>query len=439
MRRVSIDWRTVVVAIAILAGGAAAVVPWIKVARRPRGDFVNHYESGRRILEGEDLYRGGHNYPYPPFWALLHAPLSCVPVSIAQPLAYPLGLAGLALLVGLCVRQANRLFPGRGEPFLSGSNAAALLALVVASRYILRDLDECGPNTILLALVWLGLYCWSRGNDLASGWFLGLATAAKCTAGIFVAYLMWKRQWRAAFAGTVATAALTLSPLALQGEARYAASMKAWMGTVASGVAERDPSVGVLGPQPLANKSLRPALARYLMRLPDGHPGRVAHPGYVDVLALRPRAAGLVATGILLAIVGFVAVRFREPVVDRDDPALAWEFATVAILMLLASPITWGHHCVATIPATILLASSALRTRWPRWMMAAAGGYSFIVLVLNRSIIGRELSELAESYHVVTVSLLLLLALTIAGRARWTRPAPAMDAARDDAPARAAA
>jgi hypothetical protein len=82
--------------------------------------------------------------------------------------------------------------------------------------------------------------------------------------------------------------------------------------------------------------------------------------------------------------------------------------------MLLLSPITWGQHCVALLPAWYLVSATCLTLgRLPRWMLAAIGGYAVMVLLLARDLVGRKWSLLLGSYHLETVSMLALLAVLI--------------------------
>ena len=79
--------------------------------------------------------------------------------------------------------------------------------LASPSLQVVRDLTECGVNTLLVAYCWLGVYLWSRGRDIAGGVSLGLAMALKCTPALFWVYFLWKRQWRMAVATAVAAVA----------------------------------------------------------------------------------------------------------------------------------------------------------------------------------------------------------------------------------------
>ncbi|MGZ5025390.1 MAG: hypothetical protein ACXWBS_11055, partial [Chthoniobacterales bacterium] len=74
-------WRRIVIAAAILIVLASA---FRAISKPWDGDFKLHWEFGRRFLAGEFLYAGGHDLPYPPFWAMAHAPAAFLSMPIAK-------------------------------------------------------------------------------------------------------------------------------------------------------------------------------------------------------------------------------------------------------------------------------------------------------------------------------------------------------------------
>lgn len=396
--------RAVVLAIAV----ALVAGHWIATMLKPRGDFSRHWEFGRRFVADEFLYADGLDVPYPPFFAVAYAPLSLLPLRVAKPVLFLVGFGALAGLMWILNALSQKSLPLSRERLFWMS----AVTLLVASRFISRDFADAGQNLVLLGLTWLAVYLWKVGRDFSAGASLGLAIALKCTPGLFVAYFAWKRQWRFAAASLLFAAAFTLAP-ALR-LSTYSMHMQTWFDAVRQGVSQPDPSVGVLGPEELQNKSLRPALARYLMHLSADAPGRIDSAGYVDFLDLQPRAAGIIIKVVMLVLLGWIVWLLRHPLAGRDDPQLVWECATISLLTLLYSPITWGQHCVAAIPALYLLFRSIAAGRTlPRWMCWTLGGVVFVVLFANRSIIGRDLSLLLESYHLVTFSLVALLVVAL--------------------------
>jgi alpha-1,2-mannosyltransferase len=393
-----------------------------------RGDFLLHWEFGRRLRTGVDLYLNGMHVPYPPAWAVPHAPLSLLPLEVAKAtflLVSASALAGLVWLLHDLTRTLAPLKEGRHFWVIAGT-------LFVASRFVIRDFDDGGQNLVLLALCWLGVWCVARERPWPGGIFLGLAVALKCTSGIFIAYYLLKRQWRMVASSIVWTVLFSLSPVLWMGPAEMGRHLEAWAGFVRRGMDQPDPSVGVLGPETLQNMSLRPSLARFLLRLPPGHPGRhyigdlppespdrVPHPWSVDFLDLSPTLASRLIKGVLLAGVLAAAWLCRGRLVRGGSLALPWEAAIVSVLMLLYSPITWGQHCVATLPALYvlfrLLQAGMIPIRGATTFLAA---FAFVTVGLNRGFVGKDLALLLGSYHVLTFALVGLVATMFVTRPR---------------------
>ncbi len=409
-------WRRVAIGLV----GLIVIGQFLRLTVHLKGDFDVHWESGRRMVAGEPLYAQaggqdslGHNYPYPPFWAFVHAPFAFLPMLPGQLLLYPLiVVAGVVL-----IKTLHRL-TGRSEP-LSADKIFLVTAgtIFLTSRFLVRDMPECGVNLALVALSWLAVECWTHKRDWAGGWLLGLAISLKCTPALFWAWLLWKRQWKIAATTIVATSVFTLSPILVMGPTAYQQTMTEWIGHVYRGVGESHPAYGVLGDEPLQNVSLRPALARYLTILPVGHRSRIDHPLYVDVLNLSPMVAGWIIKAVLVMLLAAVAYRFRHPVKDRSDPAFLWEAAAVSILILLLSPITWGQHCVGVLPLFyLLMRRQASGKSLPIWMPSVLGFYIVGVLVLNREFLGKESTYMLDSFRFPTILLLGLLAIAVGAR-----------------------
>jgi alpha-1,2-mannosyltransferase len=401
---------------------------FIRLTVHLKGDFDVHWESGRRLAEGEPLYawqggqdERGHNYPYPPFWALVHAPLTWLPMPLAQLLTYPL----LVLAGFLLIKTLNRLTQPHESLNDNQSFLVAAGAVFFTSRFLVRDMPECGVNLALVALSWLAVEFWVHRRDWAGGWCLGLAISLKCTPALFWAWFLWKRQWKIAGTTLAAAAVFTLSPVLLMGMGTFQHTMLTWTGNAWRGVGETHPAYGVLGDEPLQNISLRPALARYLTVLPEGHRSRIDHPLFVEGLDLAPLAAGWLIKFLLAGLVFFTAYQFRHPVRDRADPTWLWEAAAVSVLILLLSPITWGQHCVGVLPAFYLLTRRRIAGKdLPGWTKAVIWVYVVGILFLNRELLGQELTYLLDSYRFPTIVLLGFFAVVIRVRSLVREESP---------------
>ncbi|MEX0713186.1 MAG: glycosyltransferase family 87 protein [Pirellulales bacterium] len=424
-------WRRVVIGIAV----AIVLVQWTRAARKPHdGDFFLHWKFAGRFVAGQMMYAEGLDIPYPPFWGMAWSPTAALPLRAAKTLFYPVSLASLAVVLFVLNRLTRRHLPLEREPLFW----TTVIALALAARFLVRELPECGPNLALLALSWLAVYGWSQRREVMGGACLGFAIALKCTPALVLAWFAWKRQWKMVATTTAAAGAFTLAPAMWQGEGLYAQHVQLWVANVRLSAGNDDPSRGALGDEPVQNLALRPAIARYLMRLPPGHLGRPDHAWYADFLDLPPTMAANVCKGALLLLLAGVAWTFRQPVERRHDLAVVWECACVSVLALLLSPITWGQHCVALLPLLYLVSRTAVALRRPpAWAQVVLGFYVIVNLVLNRGLIGRDLTLLLHSYHLATLSFLGLLVIGLASRAQAARAAQLLPAPTRQSPPQA--
>jgi alpha-1,2-mannosyltransferase len=404
----------------LVAGGVWILVVWVQIIFEiQRGDFYNHWEFGRRFAAGTFIYEGGLNFVYPPLWAMAHAPLTLVSVRLAKILVYPLALLSIVGLLWVLDQLTRGDLPCAPDRVFW----ATVLAVLLASPFLARDLPEVGVNTALVALSWLAIYCWREHHEAWGGVCLGLAAALKCTPLLFVAWFALKRQWRMTGWTVLAMVVFTLAPLAFMGPSGYGRSIHHWLVHVVAGINDPDPSRGPLGEEKVENLALRSALARYLMHLPYGHlgrpessddparPHRPPNPYYLQFLDLPPSQAGwvvrLVMVGLLLPLVW----GFRHAPQSRADPSFLWEGAAISLLILLYSPVTWKQHGVGALPALYLICRAALSgLPLPRPVLCLVGAYTFLVVVLNRGVVGQDLTKLLDSYRIKTLALLLLLA-----------------------------
>ncbi|MGD0399152.1 MAG: glycosyltransferase family 87 protein [Syntrophobacteraceae bacterium] len=427
----SIDWAKLrrFKWVPIASAAAWVVVVWIQIILRPQGDFPLHFELGRRLVKGVFIYEGGLDYVYPPFWAMVHAPLHLFGMHAAQIIVYPLAVVAIAALFLTLQRLSERSIPLSPD----GSFWCTTLAILLGSLFLGRDLPEVGVNTALVAMSWLSVYFWSKERDIAGGVVLGMAGALKCTPLLFVAWFVLKGQWKIAAAACAAFALFTLSPVLVSGPDQYGRIMETWIASVVRGVGGLDPSRGPLGEEKVENLSLRPALARYLMNLPYGHLGRPEtsddprrpnsppSPYYYQFLDLPVLWAGTVVRLLMAALFIWMVLLMRHRPVSRNSIEIVWECAAVSILILLFSPITWVQHAVGVLPALYLICRAAFAGfSLSRRQTAAMGAYAIFCLIMSRSFFGRDFIKLANSYHLKTLGFILLLSVVLAYRRRFS-------------------
>jgi alpha-1,2-mannosyltransferase len=307
------------------AGCALATV----TSRAAFGDLSIYAAGGAAVVHGVPLYQlrfaFGLRFTYPPFAALLFAPLGWVPVTAGRVLV----TAATVLALPVTCYLALRLPP---VPTWIRRDQAARLALAFAAAAIWLEPERTNLkygqiNVLLTLLVLADLVRIERGGK-CGGVLIGVAAGIKLTPAIFAVYLLATRRYRAAATAAAAFAATVAAAFALvPGDAA-----QYW------DLSFLDPAhVGRI--QNVANQSLLGALARVLHTLSVG-------PVWL------PAAAVIGVAGVALAARA-----------GRSGQA-AQAFALCAVTSLLVSPISWSHHWVLAVPALLVAVVGAAR-RWP--------------------------------------------------------------------------
>jgi len=142
-----------------------------------------------------------------------------------------------------------------------------------------------------------------------------------------------------------------------------------------------------------------------VMQLPAEHNARIDSPLYIEFLNFAPQTAGRIVKFMMLFFLAFVFWRFRSRIQTRDDERLLWECGAISTLILLYSPVTWGQHCVGIFPGVYLLIRSSIsKGHFTKPLKISIGVFAFVVLVLNRTFIGKHFTELIDTYHLPTLT-----------------------------------
>lgn len=282
---------------------AAAVIP---IQARRSGDLVPELGQSERLLRGAPLYGADNRVEgvwWPPFSALALVPFALLARASLALTKVAWTLFGVACLAWSVARIRAKAW---------GPVALAVAAVAVP---IQTNVEHANINAVLLALVVAAAVDLADGRDARSGLWIGIATALKAFPGLLLAYLAYRRRWRAFGAGIAAAAGLTALALLPYGPEEGVAIARNWLALT-------------IEAQDLVRPSNQ-SLAALVSRL-GGSP-----------------TVGLVAS---LACVAAVAVSFRhrEPA-DRG----AQELAIVTLLAVLISPIAWVHYYVLLLPAWV--------------------------------------------------------------------------------------
>ncbi|SFA75304.1 alpha-1,2-mannosyltransferase [Amycolatopsis marina] len=258
-------------------------------------------------------------FTYPPFAAIVFAPVWLLPWHVAKVLITTISVLGL---LAATLTVSGRLYGRRTVSVVVGVGAAAAWALFEPAR---QTISFGQINLILMGLV--ALDCLLPRTRWPRGLLIGLASAIKLTPAVFVLYFLARKQYRAAAVsfGSFVGFGLFAWALAPSDTARY------WFDSLL------DPE-RIGGLAYAFNQNIRAVLYRLL---PEG--------------TLQTGLwMALVAVALVLA---WMAARRALAAGDQVNALLA-----IALFGLLASPVSWSHHWVWIIPAAIVLVRWAQRS-----------------------------------------------------------------------------
>jgi Glycosyltransferase family 87 len=387
-----------------------------RASRKDGGVLVRNQAFGARFLAREDPYfdaaSGQRVYgPYPPSFVLVAAPLATIPTTaarIAWGSAQALALAAAWILL--------RRWCRRGWPDAAPHASVAFgFALLLASRYLLRDFAGGGGNLLFAVLALAGLELAFARRDALAGVPIALSLVLKPNLAPILLFLAARKRWKALASAAIAGAALFLLPAAWYGwsgyldlAARWAEGVVAYARLDDLGRADLVPA-GMPEPEAAMNQSLREAVHRFLR--PPGDSGAPD----VHVALASPAVAGGLARGIGALLAGLaclVAFRSRE---GRSEVLAALAFLPLALLL---SPISWKAHHVALLPLFFALVCEAVRSG-SRALAVLLAVYWVACDLLSEEIVGSAAKEVLQSLSIVTIFDVVLLgvALSLSRRA----------------------
>lgn len=379
----------------IAACFVVVAVQWVVIARRRTsdlGDFDVSREIGRRFLAHEDLYPGGRHYPYMPTAAMYFSPLALIDANLGLALRYGVAVGCLWLTLSLL----HTMLRGRKGVAAQGLTIGAA-SVLLASHYVIRDLDDGGPHLILLAMLAAGIYSAWRGHEYRAAVWFGLVAALKAPAVLFVPFFLWRRRWRLASMTVLAVVLWGVLPAVWMGPTSWWHQQREWTRLVMGSLSGNRTVVAEDSESRVQNQALKPVLMRFL----------------VTFVSSTTASALATAATIVVLIVSAWWARARA-----DAPG-KWllDCSAVLILALLLSPVTWVQHMVFMLPALYLIVAEDRGIRRLGTPTAVAmAAYVVLALLLNREFLGRERYIVLLSYGAQTACMLLVLAVIMRRR-----------------------
>lgn len=267
------------------------------------GDFGIFYDASRAVVHGRSPYphatvhalRHQNRFVYPPFAALVLAPLAALPLTAAG--AAMLGLSAAALVAALRLSGLRDWRCG----------AVALLSIAVAQGLVLGTITPL--LTLALAIAWR----WRNRPWVVAG-AIACAVAAKVFLAPLVLWLLLTRRFRAAVLATALSVALIIVPWALIG---------------------------------FAGLSGYPRLLSVLSQVEQTH-------GY-SVVALCLHLGATVGAARAVSCAVGLALALAAVATRRRPHGDAGTFGLSILLCLALSPVVWLNYLTLMLPALAAL------------------------------------------------------------------------------------
>lgn len=320
-------------------------------------DYPVWYRAGQRVIHGGDLYEAGpsesadagypvFDYMYPPFPALVFAPLTVLgPVSFITLLALVNTVSWIIVIVLAVYLATGKV---RAQHPLLYLVAGASCIVQVADMFLLGQ-----PNLFLLACLLGAFTCLRLQRSWVAGALVALAAAIKAFPILALGYLVYRRQWKATLSTLVfLTVFLVLIPTPVRGFHRNLADLATW----SRGMVFRYDK-DAIGQRPRRaygwkNQSLIPLANRWLRKVDCGDSTSDAL--YINVMDLDFRTVnGVIAVVALGLGLYYVACTGRARCPPPRDAA---EYAMLLVLIVMFSPMAYPYYFVWLLfPFTVAL------------------------------------------------------------------------------------
>ena len=378
-------------------------------------DFLWHRHHAEYFLEGRP-----HGDHYLPARGFMDIPLAVAPYRLTRAVAY---IVAVLMLLG-CYRLWNDMAARTAPTSVPVVRSAGMLTIFLLLPYVMRDLDECGLQIVLMFFITVAGWALSRGKSLQVGFWLGTAACYKATPLLFLPFLLWKRQWRAAAWMGVFSLLWCAAPSLYSGWEENLQSHKNWLAGMRKSQPTQQayPSLPDGGDMKLNNMSLLAGIARYLETYPKDHPLFVndkclENPLFFQFGNLPPDSARYTMYGILASLGSWFAwktrrlwgVNYAQP--QAIHGAFVGEWAAVCALCALLSPLCWKQHMILILPCMFLAIRSKLNAKGPFggrmspiWACSA-----LMCLFPGPDIFGGSFSAVLHSYKLHTLGATILM------------------------------
>jgi hypothetical protein len=361
-----------------------------------------YLRAATRLLNGGDVYRLEDGYAYPPFMAWAVIPFTFLSPLISRLVWFAINVACLVGMLRLAWRMTGGGILEGIWPTDTREHLICILGLACGLRYALNGIAHHQTDLVIGMALLGGCYLLSRGRETSAGSCFGLAAAMKCTAVLWVPYLLWRGKWKAATGVLLVAVGLNLLPNLARQPDEGGLWVSGWLTRYVHPLTSAERYPGDWGSWIIYNQSLSGAGNRWLTTQWGWRGSEFEVTRKLD--ALDPMLVKSIVYGFeaILVIVVVVVVSRRRALEKGQGEPPSWpseivEYCLVLVLMVLISPMSSKPHFATLILPGLMLARWAVNVKAPviqlmlgmAIVMAAlslplwSGGFDFIALWLG--------------------------------------------------------
>jgi hypothetical protein len=348
-----------------------------------RDEWADVYlRTSQRLAAGQDIYKAGSGYVYPPFSAILFMPLARVPDKAAQVIWFVICAGAFALLL----KGAWSLSGGQMVDRINAAkaeHAIALLGGLCALQFAFNAISHLSLDLIIAGMLMAGGLAAISGRWMRTGVWWGIAAAFKGPPLLFAGYLVWRRRWWAALVMVSVAVGANLLPDLIHRPAEGGVWAARWFQGYIRPLGQANHGAGQWYAGISDNQSLAGDIDRWLLTTVSARPGGVnvtwrANPIGAGPLRYLALAANAAVCLILYAVMRPGLMRSSG---DRAMPSRAsLEFGAVMLLLLLVSPMSSRSlFCMMLLPAFCIARAAIYRRDWIAWTSIIVAGLASIL------------------------------------------------------------
>jgi len=357
--------------------------------KRNYSDFRAYYATAERFIQKEPIYTHPDlpvaPYKYPPFFALLLAPLALLPKFAAGILFFSINFLCLILFIKFTsdLITLSSLSPGK-------QTAVITLAVLCCYRFILQVLYVGQASLIMYTLCTAALVCLKKNKTLPAAALIAASMSIKYLPVLFLPYFLIRKRWKLCGWILLFFAGLNLLPAIYVGPQSYLQDMKNWTPFVLEASLDR------LSLYHFKNQSFTSMILRFFT---------ADTPYRACMIPLTFTQGRLLANALAILLATWVLIPGHR---KHPEPL---QIASLFVLMPLLNPNGWMLNYTALLfayaAALRVIISNPLKHKLP----AALTALSFAMASLpSETLVGNHYENVAEEMSFITLGALTLLA-----------------------------